>query len=228
MSNETLIPIGLRRNCPQQRKTGSENTIIVAEDEDGIFQQKRDAEADRPKSWGRVLEASNGSCRIGVSLSAKPRPSCLPFGFYRTPTHIPTTKNISLSVRRQSLRHPRHSSCGPLHLCQASAADSGVAVAEVHVQQPPRALELEVRRDRLGDVGARAVQLRRNKYTHTHTNISRRGQKKIHVGGGGSFERGVGNQTGQPKHGSRFSLLLALLLMMLALLLHYCAARSIP
>lgn len=51
------------------------------------------------------------------------------------------------------------------HLREASAADPGLAVAEVHVQQPSRALELEVRRDRLGDVGARAVQLR-GKNTH--------------------------------------------------------------
>lgn len=63
------------------------------------------------------------------------------------------------------------------HLREASAADPGLAVAEVHVQQPPGALELQVRRHGLGDVGTRAVQLRRDTRTHTRDNGKKRARK---------------------------------------------------
>lgn len=45
------------------------------------------------------------------------------------------------------------------YLREAGAADPGLASPEVDVEKPPLALELEVRRHRLGDVGAGAVQL---------------------------------------------------------------------
>ena len=110
------------------------------------------------------------SCRVVLCthmssanlIVAAPRQSGLP------PTDPPThARDISPSVSDTAdcTHDPRRCRRGAPHLREASAADPGLAVAEVHVQQPSRALELEVRRDRLGDVGARAVQLR-GKNTH--------------------------------------------------------------
>lgn len=47
----------------------------------------------------------------------------------------------------------------PSHLRQASAAESRLTIPEVDVQEPSRALKLQIRGDCFGDVGARAVQL---------------------------------------------------------------------